>query len=328
MRPRLVAWLCAALAASAAMPRGARGAGARSFSHADALALLANRSIVFIGDSITRYQYLNLAHFLTTGAWRGPAPHNENEHAWASWTHFHEGTTRRLNTGATHEICDCHRVQDETDPSRILERRYFKHWSANASIAYLQLFGRNDMRGHSLAWLNGTCAHGPCVQAGCRAGHCAEADHPLHWTLADAPEGVVRGVIAALAPSILVVNGGYWHNYTDADTVASLLGAGRAAARAGVDLLVWKTTTADRDDSLRVHAKQVARLVPALVGSGHWRVFDAHAVTAAAKRAAARRGVPLAALYWDDKHFHPPVYAKINAQFLTFVEGHLTNGKA
>ena len=203
-----------------------------------------------------------------------------------------------------------------------MENRYLKHWGANASVVYLQMVGRHAIKGHSLAWLNGTCARGPCAQAGCQVGHCAEAAHAFDWTLA-APEAAIQGAVDALAPSILVVNSGYWHSYTDASTVAGLVGAGQAATRAGVDLLVWKTTTAARDDTHSIDADQRVGLVPALVGSGHWRVFDAHAVTAAAKLAAARRGVPL---YWDIAHFHPPMYDEINMHFLALVEEHLANG--
>ena len=40
------------------------------------------------------------------------------------------------------------------------------------------------------------------------------------------------------------------------------------------------------------------------------------AVSAAAKRAAPRRGVGADTLFWDDKHIRQPVYARINARLL------------
>lgn len=38
-----------------------------------------SRGMIMIGDSLTRYQYLNLVYFLRTGEWKGPRPSNANE---------------------------------------------------------------------------------------------------------------------------------------------------------------------------------------------------------------------------------------------------------
>ena len=47
------------------------------------------RGVMLIGDSVTRYLYLNLAHFLATGDWASPPDlPNENEKRFGNWTRF------------------------------------------------------------------------------------------------------------------------------------------------------------------------------------------------------------------------------------------------
>ena len=49
------------------------------------------RGVMLVGDSLTRYLYLNLAHFLATGDWRSPEDlPNENEKRFQNWTHFYQ----------------------------------------------------------------------------------------------------------------------------------------------------------------------------------------------------------------------------------------------
>ncbi|PNH10456.1 Ribosomal protein S6 kinase alpha-5 [Tetrabaena socialis] len=43
---------------------------------------LKRKHVVFLGDSISRYQYLNLAHYLYTGRWASPYPRNECSMEW------------------------------------------------------------------------------------------------------------------------------------------------------------------------------------------------------------------------------------------------------
>jgi len=48
---------------------GGRKAPLSTLQHSGVRQCLRNRRIVFIGDSLTRYQYLNLAHFVARGRW-------------------------------------------------------------------------------------------------------------------------------------------------------------------------------------------------------------------------------------------------------------------
>ena len=52
---------------------------------------LYNRHVVLIGDSLTRYMYLNLVNYLETGEWiPREHPYSEVEKQWGSWTEFYE----------------------------------------------------------------------------------------------------------------------------------------------------------------------------------------------------------------------------------------------
>ena len=86
---------------------------------------LRGKSIVFIGDSLTRYQYLNLVYFLATGKWSSPHPRNELDKEHASWQSFYRTTTQRNQN----EICDCYRLQlfphREAGLSSLVENRSF-----------------------------------------------------------------------------------------------------------------------------------------------------------------------------------------------------------
>lgn len=53
-----------------------------------ALACLQGRHIVLVGDSVMRYEYLNLAKWVETGSWLGPEPWAEIESDFKDWTQF------------------------------------------------------------------------------------------------------------------------------------------------------------------------------------------------------------------------------------------------
>lgn len=88
----------------------------------DTLDILKGKHILFLGDSVTRYQYLNLASFLSTGNPIWPtSPSSEVEKEWPSWTAFYQGTNRRMNG---QEVCDCFR-SPIFNPHLIVENRYW-----------------------------------------------------------------------------------------------------------------------------------------------------------------------------------------------------------
>lgn len=64
-----VAWRAAAQPPALFPQLALRQCSLRRITHREALDCLAGRPLVLIGDSVMRYQYLSLAHFLDHGDW-------------------------------------------------------------------------------------------------------------------------------------------------------------------------------------------------------------------------------------------------------------------
>jgi hypothetical protein len=98
---------------------------------------LSNKRIIIIGDSITRYQYLNLISFLHLGSWYSSFPYLTREKDWKSWKDFYAGTTNRFGCTA---VCDCLRVDSLTGPPKPIdfkiqkENRFWFNSEFNVSI--------------------------------------------------------------------------------------------------------------------------------------------------------------------------------------------------
>ena len=123
-------------------------------SRAEALESLRDEHILFIGDSLSRFQYLNLAYFLLTGRRRHPPgegsfPQGANEILHSGWeaaadpVNWHgEISTVRLQG---HEVCDCSR---RATP----ENRYFFLGTARVRLSYVQWReGSVPISGHNVS---------------------------------------------------------------------------------------------------------------------------------------------------------------------------------
>lgn len=109
-----------------------------------ALNTLRNKKIVFLGDSITRYQYLNLVYFIERGHFPQPYCTDEKmEHSVCcqnkvrggskgnGWSSFFHSTNQGLNGN---EICDCARKDGFN-----LENRVYRNEEMNTVIAFFWL---------------------------------------------------------------------------------------------------------------------------------------------------------------------------------------------
>jgi len=114
-----------------------------------------NLRLIFLGDSITRYQYLSLTYFLRHGKWFDFNVKDQNNlvhahsfhhplHPSEDWNEFFLQSNRMLYPM---EVCDCLR---SWDGGTLLERRYFYDRSRNNMVVYINMNGneRDSGRGY------------------------------------------------------------------------------------------------------------------------------------------------------------------------------------
>ena len=90
--------------------------------------------VVFVGESVARYQYLDLVFGLRgkDDALRRQVRNPVEEGTWpGGWPDFFANTSAEL---APYERCDCHRGVYET----MLENRVYTDHHCNISVAYIQ----------------------------------------------------------------------------------------------------------------------------------------------------------------------------------------------
>ena len=95
--------------------------------------------LAFVGDSVTRYQFLSLAFFLRWGRWFDPQVYPNHlvdahsfhhpQHPDNDWNEFFLQSNRLL---APNEACDCQRSRDSRHWA--VERRYFYDPSRNNTL--------------------------------------------------------------------------------------------------------------------------------------------------------------------------------------------------
>jgi hypothetical protein len=297
---------------------------------AAARACLSHTPVLFVGDSLTRYTYLALVHFLHTGTWYPAAgtPSWAHPSFWGGWPEFQRGTNALL-AGA--ELCDCDRNEaertfypgaagaDPPDPSssssvpagHVLENRYYARAADAIKVAWLALWGDLALFGHDLASLSppgGDCFVGGapvCNQTRCAPAACLAS--PPDWVLP--PDTGIADRAAALRPAVVVVNSGLWAPYPAARVTS--IAAGVLAALPGATFF-WRTTTAVRPGAQPpLHSLDTAAFDAAAAdalaaqGDPRLRVFDAAAVVAplAAPSAPGGPGV-----HWIDGA-HPAAHA-------------------
>mgnify|MGYP007078257898 CR=1 FL=1 len=145
----------------------AAGSGCfRSSLVAGPLCLPKGSHILFLGDSIHRYQWLTLAYALVYGQeYAGSTDgrdllHNEKTHCvpfpdgtcrGSSWTRFLNSTNAALNAPSrgARAFCDCFRSnsyrQWGSRMQHIVENRYLE--LGHLKLTFINVYGRNEVRG-------------------------------------------------------------------------------------------------------------------------------------------------------------------------------------
>lgn len=209
-----------------------------------------NRTLVFIGDSLTRYQYLDLVYSLHFGNHDFARRNKQNPlsaPSFRTWLDFLNHTTSALRPN---EACDCYRAGRSVTfrPDRISENRLYSSsgcddGDANASscgtsstrIAFFNAFGSAPISGHfplrGSIW-NWT-PESPVLSAS--SWNQSLWQHQ-HW------EDFISTVVTRLRATAVVLNAGF-HQADGLD-----LERIRQASAAAAECVVWKTATPARPD--------------------------------------------------------------------------------
>jgi hypothetical protein len=288
--------------------------------HGFARSCLSGSSILFIGDSLTRYQYLSLVHYLATGLWTSEHPRNEVEREHNSWEDFYQTTTQRN----LYEVCDCHREKGAWGivGPKTVENRYFS-WN-NISITYIQYFSEKlgGVKLHDREWLTAACqsaANASCQS--CAPGSCNEKNG-LFIRLGDIlGHEVLLQLVQRTKPTDIVINVGF-HDMGWLAVHAATLGRISREVQSALPThnirFHWKTTTYPKGGR-RFDAEEANpaenRAAEILTRDYDWKVFDLwdltktlHSTMQSQKR--------LNSMYFDSLHYLPWVYAHQNRAFL------------
>lgn len=193
--------------------------------------LLNNQHIVFIGDSLMRYQYLDVVYLIHKNAMILPEqePKIVEEKSHHSWLEFHQFTNKLF---APNEYCDCFRL-DNIIAQKCYENRYYHNAARNISISFFLYLGdENPTRGQYLP------------------GDAEGNDHfkapdvelvPPKWEYASIAD-VISNIAAKLLPkpSTLVLNAGHWPHYYMNETHRTRV---IHTAHEHFSRVIWKTTS-------------------------------------------------------------------------------------
>jgi hypothetical protein len=107
--------------------------------------------IAFVGDSVTRYMYLDLVYFLLHNKWiqDDDYPNILNAKHYPSWNAHYNASNMALSPN---EECDCFRNNPENsshiDKEETIENRYFADPERNNYATFIEVFGGYQAHGH------------------------------------------------------------------------------------------------------------------------------------------------------------------------------------
>jgi hypothetical protein len=168
---------------------------------------LKNKRIIFLGDSLTRYQYINLINFLTKENWFRTIPDGTNEHKFKSWTSYFNTTTGQHSCK---QICDCYR-EGETHPR---ENRFYHDMQWNITIDYYQYLSPHDIR---IGINNPPDSSDFPRQCGIPKFY-NDSSIKAEYNLTT----LLNEFIRPTSPDILVYNQGYWRGDRSPEFISSL----------------------------------------------------------------------------------------------------------
>lgn len=247
--------------------------------------------IVFVGDSLMRYQYVALAYFLSTlkrlepygGVPGYPSICIETE--WCSWPmyyHFSSAIIGNAALGCAMELCDCFRDNFTT----FQQMREFRTLRLSFPESCKDRHGPRSKSHDSLT----LCYHRLFAEPDPQT---AGQDALHHFELS----------IQRQPPNVLVLNAGVHIIGVPAynDTLSTILQAGTAVRKKHDNLLLWKSTTNGTKGPWRYRNDELE-----LAAAHGYTQYDVGRVALAAAQ-------QLLNLTWDGiGHFLPFVYEQYN----------------
>ena len=240
---------------------------------------LVGRHVFFVGDSLTRYQYVSLAHFIgrleypDQFAGEPSRPSVCIEREWDSWDSFYSNGAEIL--GATRGAAGKEHIDADHEASR-----------ENRILVMKNILGHPDTE----------------IKLEMRVFVNKEPDGLL--SVFDALQ--TRLLEDSLVPDVVVMNTGIWGS-GDLEAVYHR-GEQMMRASKGRIQFVWKTTTITRSWE---NADVVERELDVFARKGsRWELLDAFSIS----RAYVSSGLDL---YWDNYHFLPAGYEFMNDVLLS-----------
>lgn len=282
----------------------------------DLSAIFQNKRIMFIGDSLTRYQYLNLIRYLHSGRWSDPlAAKLCCENSSRDWDDFF---ARVSSYFGCHHICDCRRWPEKIGPGS-QENHYYYDPDLNLTISSHLWFGVMPM-------LQSTYRYMPSAEefkANCQNftvnsftsdGRMATSILPPRYSYSN----ITSFLVDMVKPSrvdVLIVNFGHWENkHNDVFKTEAKVTRFCQVATSIVPLVIWKTTTA------RQHYWQIddERFFSYLDRYPMIKVFDAYNLTV---------DVAYPVSMFDQLHYLSFVYRELNIALLEHLEQWMVTSK-
>lgn len=267
------------------------GCSLRAMTPARMRQCLRGRGLLFVGDSVSRYQYLGLAQALETGLHVAWDPPSEHDNFFGTWANFYAATTERLGG---HSHCDCWRPPNDWPQSvcrggvcgwAVSGNRYYRWEEEGLEVNFLETLGGakdpplgvfhapQSYFGFHCNSSNPQDSAGACLASGapplCSPGWCSSPPEHVEpmWD-------AIRTLVRMSSPAFMVLNSGIWGIQWGQDgRLEALMSALDWAALpqreggGGVKSVVWKTTTQQLTDLQKP---------PNYQEWWPWENFDAH----------------------------------------------------
>jgi hypothetical protein len=203
-----------------------------------------------IGDSLTRYQFVMLIHYLHTGHWiHDSMQPNLLVEKTMGGEHNFPLFFKALEDYFEHDhlVCDCYRG---TNRSRtLLENQYYIDQEChNNSISFFGKYGSHGLRGYNNAFdINGWSQSTDKNGTNLRFPPSAYVQGTFSWWYSDY-EPFLRNVLAKLEPRprVVVINEGIWPNAADHLSNETVVRQIRDTIRELGMVSVYKSTTKRR----------------------------------------------------------------------------------